>query len=73
MLLHRGEDHTLRGAHAFELSYQEWAFLSSEPPVHYAILRVSGVSPDLRAVRITVIDDVLKAVKEGAVRLCMAA
>ena len=56
---------------AFELSYNEWAFLASEPPVNYTIVRVSGVG-DARGVRVTVVDNVLQAVKDGAVRLCMA-
>ena len=56
---------------AFALSYAEWAFMSSEPPVHYQIVRVSGAG-DPCGVRITIIDDPLQKVKDGQLRLCMA-
>ena len=56
----------------FALSFNEWQFLSSEPPVHYQIYRVSGVGGPPAGVRITVIEDVLQAVKDGSIRLCMA-
>ena len=61
-----------REHNAFELSYSEWAFLSSEPPVPYAIVRVSGAG-DPRGVKLTILDNVLQLLKDGVVRLCMSA
>ena len=55
----------------FQLSYFEWAFISAEPPVNYHNYRVSGAG-DPAGCRLTIIEDPLSAVKEGAVRLCMA-
>jgi hypothetical protein len=52
---------------AFELSYFEWQFMASEPPVEYHIYRVCVQGPT-----ITVIEDPLQAIKDGRVRLCMA-
>ena len=55
----------------FDLSYFEWEFLSREPPVHYRIYRVSGAA-EAAGPRVSVIHDVLRAVKEGSARLCLA-
>ena len=55
----------------FDLSYFEWDFLSREPPVQYRIYRVSGAA-EAAGPRVSVIHDVLRAVKEGSARLCLA-
>jgi len=60
-----------RDRNVFELSYCEWEFISREPPVRYSIYRVSGAG-EAGGSTITVIEDVLQAVKDGSVRLCMA-
>ena len=56
----------------FDLSYNEWAFMASEPPVRYQIYRVSGAGDPRGGARITIIERPLDLVKEGSVRLCMA-
>ena len=55
----------------FELSYNEWEFMTNEPPVRFHIYRVSGAG-DPAGARLTIIEEPLKAVREGAVKLCMA-
>ena len=57
--------------HVFLLSFAEWDFITREPPVRYHIYRVSGVG-SAAGVRVTVIEDVLQAVKDGRVRLCLS-
>ena len=49
----------------FDLSYFEWEFLSREPPVQYRIYRVSGAA-EAAGPRVSVIHDVLRAVKQGS-------
>lgn len=60
-----------RDANVFDLSYYEWEFLSREPPVRYHIYHVRGAG-DPAGATITVIEDPLQAVKDGAIRLCLA-
>ena len=55
----------------FELSYNEWEFMASEPPVRVHIYRVSGAG-DPAGARLTILEEPLRAVREGAVKLCMA-
>ena len=52
-------------------SYCEWTFLSHEPPPRYHIYHVCGAGDPVGAT-ITVIEDPLQAVKDGAIRLCLA-
>ena len=60
-----------RDANVFDLSYCEWTFLSHEPPPRYHIYHVCGAG-DPVGTTITVIEDPLQAVKDGAIRLCLA-
>ena len=60
-----------RDANVFDLSYFEWEFLSREPPVRYHIYHVRGAG-DPAGATITIIEDPLQAVKDGAIRLCLA-
>ena len=57
-------------AGVFALSFAEWEFLSREPPVRYHIYRVSGAGQPGGA-RITIIDEPMRALREGGIRLCL--
>lgn len=55
----------------FELSYFEWEFLSTDPPVQYHIYHVAGAGSPC-GTRLTIIENPLQAVKDGMLKLCMA-
>ena len=52
------------------MSYAEFDFMSREPPVRYHIYRVSGAGQPGGA-RITIIDEPMRALREGGIRLCL--
>jgi hypothetical protein len=56
----------------FELSLGEWEFMSREPVVPYHIYRVYDAGDRART-RIMVIEDPVQLLKEGRMKLCLAA
>ena len=55
----------------FELSLWEWEFATKKPQVNYNIYRVFNAG-DPKTVRIAIIEDVLRMIAEGSLKLCLA-
>ena len=54
----------------FDISLNEWEFASGVPPIHFDVYRVFNAG-DPKRVRIQIVKDLYKSVKEHSVRLCI--
>ena len=55
----------------FDISPNEWAFASGNPPVHYDVYRVYNAG-DPENVRVQIVRNLLNSIVEHRVRLCLA-